>query len=378
MTAPAVVLVPISGQSLSIGSHGTPPIDLVGEYPTHVVRTEHSGSSNTKFYPCGYDIFEAENRQVPGVSLGYRLHEWMQVHRYRGHQQPVAVCTYGRGGTTIVSLSEGGIGTYETLMVKVDDHVTFAGRRSRSVECPAFIWVQGESDYVTDTSRAAYLVALEAYQANAEGDIQAKLGRASAIPLICTQTSSWSAPGVAKSSPTIGLAQLDAHDANPGVIIVACPQYPFGYDTDEIHLLPASYYHLGEVLARVLIAVMKGETWEPLRPLSAAFTSTTQGVCQFNVPVEPLVFDTTTVAAQTNQGFTYTDDAGRTLSSVALGADGTSVEFTISGAAGGNPRLRYGFQNQYGNLADSEAQVSEHDGARLRNWCVHFEQSVTA
>jgi hypothetical protein len=134
---------------------------------------------------------------------------------------------------------------------------------------------------------------------------------------------------------------------------------------------------LGEAHGYANAALRETGSVPVLQPVSASYSGGVVTV-QFDVPVEPLQWDTTTVASQTDYGFTVESDSGaETITSVDLGGDGTSVEITLSGTPGANLRARYGFDTQYGNLRDSETRTSVYDGETLANWLVHSEIAVS-
>lgn len=225
--------------------------------------------------------------------------------------------------------------------------------------------VHGEKDTGDGVSASTYAGYLNEWQSDYDTDIKAETLQTEDVLAVVSQVNSW--PEYPVSGPTVGLGQLAESISNPNVIM-AGPKYQLGYSPDEIHMSAAGYERLAIMHVRAHLA---GPSWTPLQPASATIDGTTITV-QFDVPVTPLQFDTTTVAAQTNQGFTVVSDSGaETISGVALGVDGTSVEITLSGTPGANPKVRYGFASQYGNLCDSETDDS------LANWCVHFEQAVT-
>lgn len=342
----------VTGQSLAIG-----PADIKtasAPYPDNVFRARTSGQLIPLF---------AMTYETPGLALA------ASVHAGRG-SGTVSMAVSALDGARYTALKKG-TATYANaiaICANTVDTVT------------AVHVVHGEADTRDAVAPATYQGYLDEWQSDYDTDIKATTGQVSDVAMILAQTCSWPAyaalSGVDHAS--IGLAQLKAHRDN-AAITLACPAYQLAGKADGIHLTGAGSHHLGELMARAHLAVIDGAGWDPLMPLSVVRTGSVV-VVEFAVPVAPLVFDTTTVAAQTNYGFEYHDDSdSATISSVVLGANGTSVEITLSGVpSGSNPHVSYGYSaGKLGNLRDSETAASTLDGTRLANWCVHFSDPVT-
>lgn len=353
----------VSGQSLALGVDGTPVISTTSEYPSNTWRTLTSN-----FAPLGAN--PSPSQQWPAAAIAYRLYDkWNLAKR-------VAVDTGAVGATAIAGLSKGST-AYNTNITAVTNAFAICAAQRRPHRVRAVHWFQGEEDQSLNTPYATYRAALAQLQADYDADIKAITGQSAAVQLITYQVNSWHNYPSGHDDPTIGLAQLDEAIANANVHL-STPTYHLEHYTDGVHLVPAGYYHLGELCARAHAAVF-GAGWDCLRPISATRVGAVTTV-QFNVPVGPLRFDTAIVAAQTNMGFTYTDSSSPpAISSVVLGGDGTSVVVTLASTpTGTGKKIRYGWLNTMkGNLCDSETAVSVYDAVRLSNWCVHFDQAVT-
>lgn len=238
--------------------------------------------------------------------------------------------------------------------------------------------IHGEADQRDATTRAQYQADLNEWQSDYATDIDAITSQSTQPFLVICQVNSWPQySATAATGPTIGLAQLDAHLANSKVHLIG-PKYQLGYDTtDYIHLTAQGYARLAQLHRRALQRIIAGTFAGPLYPVSAVRSGTTVTV-QFNVPEGNLALDTTLVSAQTNYGFQWKDDSNSaSISSVTLGADHTSVVITLNTTpTGANPKVRYGFITQFGNLRDTSTDTYT-DGAGMHNWCVHFSQAVT-
>ncbi len=342
----------LTGQSLAIG-----PTDIktaAAPYPDNVFRARTSGQLIPMF---------AMTYETPALALAASVHEG------RG-TGTVSMAVSALDGAVYTSIKKG-TATYANAIAVCSNLVDTVN---------AVHVVHGEADTRFAVTPATYQGHLDEWQSDYDTDIKAATGQVSDVAMILAQTCSWPAyvalSGVAHAS--IGLAQLDAHRDN-AAITLACPAYQLAGNADGIHLTGAGSHHLGELMARAHLAVVDGAGWNPLMPLSAIRTGAVI-VVEFDVPVAPLVFDTTTVSAQTDYGFTYHDDTdSASIDSVALGGNGTSVEITLTATPSGtNPHVGYGYTStKFGNLRDSETAVSTLDATPLANWCVHFYEPVT-
>jgi hypothetical protein len=165
------------------------------------------------------------------------------------------------------------------------------------------------------------------------------------------------------------------------------------------HLTNTSYRQMGEYFAKAYRSVIiEGKPWIPLRPQPASITCTEHAVdVAFDVPVPPLVFDTTLVAQAKAYGFSVVNGSGKVvpISSVSLTGP-SSVHIALGSAiSGSNNRLQYAYGSDgyptcppsaltcngsqtgpRGNLRDSDSTRSLY-GNKLYNWAVQFEEPCT-
>ena len=127
-----------------------------------------------------------------------------------------------------------------------------------------------------------------------------------------------------------------------------------------------------------------------LQPTSVNYNGANEVTVNFNVPVSPMVRDTTytnvNTPAPADWGFRIRDGSGETVAikniqivgdavKITTGttiASGTfrSVDYALTGF--GKTKV-YGEQPR-GQLRDSEKLASIIDGKPLYNWCVHFRE----
>lgn len=239
-----------------------------------------------------------------------------------------------------------------------------------------------------------YGLSMRQWQADYQAEIQRVTGVTDPIPMFHSQISEWTCPIMGSNATAVSpYALLAEAEANPTKTILVCPRYMLphavvGADFPGLHLSNEGNRWLGEYYAKAYKkVVVDGQTWTPLKPRSitrdgAVITAV------FDVPVPPLVLDTTLVSNPGNYGFEFTDDSGSPPTIMQVQVTGPdTVTITLSRVpTGGNQRLRYAYTGvpgnpagpttgPRGNLRDSDPTPSLY-GYTLYNWCVHFDKPV--
>jgi hypothetical protein len=284
-------------------------------------------------------------------------------------------------GASLAQISKGGNYQGYYSFTNAIAHVTAANTLEANYEFFGVALVHGETDESLGT--ATYATDTLALYNDYNTDIKAITGQAADIKMFTCQTSS--ATYYNKTEGMIPPLQLQAAEDNPTKIFMVCPKYFLEY-ADGLHLRGEYQRILGQYYAKALRAVYISGTWKPLSPLSVDRASNVITIV-FNVPVGPIVFDTTVVSNPGNYGFTYTDDASSaTVSSVAI-VSANTIEVTLSATpTGANKKIKYAMNGTSGNkagprtgcrgnLRDSDTTDSYY-GADLYNWCVHFTKTV--
>ena len=273
----------------------------------------------------------------------------------------------GIGATTISQLNKG-TSYYTRLMADIQYGYNLAQAAGKTYKCLSLSWIQGESDGATAIS--TYVAALNQLQIDFDTDVKAITGQTETVTLITYQT---------KAGGNATLAQLQASNTYPN-IVMAGPHYHLA-KTDGTHFtgLSSKIYgaYLGLVYKRVVI---DGVPWAPVKPISI-YRQGTLIYARFNVPTGPLVFDSTTVAGQPNNGFTLTDSGGTpiTVNSATLVGPNT-VRIVAASTVPAGAKLQYGLSTGLGNIRDSQGLTKIFGGGGINypmhNWCVAFEQSI--
>ena len=375
-----------TGQSLSVGSQGTPILSTTQPFENvmFVTGVRAGGTGLTSFVPLVETGVETMSAGMSSLITDLARNDTLKGKPAPKNDHRLLVSCHGVGGTAYVGLKKGTV-AYQNGMAQVTAGMALAKAASLTYVVRAVTNVHGESDHVA--MNATYEQDLVDWQKDYETDVKAATGQTEPIPMFHTQMSSWTKYGQATSA--IPQAQLDASTKSGGKIVMVGPKYFLSYVADGVHLSAQGYRHMGEYYAKAYRrVVLEGKAWEPVRPKTVTLAGDTIRVV-FHVPTPPLVFDTTLVAAAANRGFEYTDDSGAppAIASVALdGPDAVTIKLAAAPSAAAKKRVRYAFTGvagatggpttgARGTLRDSDATPSR-NGSPLWNWAVHFDAPV--
>lgn len=221
----------------------------------------------------------------------------------------------------------------------------------------------GEADETT--ARAVYNADLIELQRDCASVCRKITGQGFDPLILLSQNSSFTESG----SSTSTLAQFEVARDNPTTFVFSGPKYQLPY-SDTRHLTSAGYRRLGEY---------HGLAWKRKRAGSvvATFPRTAVRVgavitITCDVPVAPLVIDTSLVTDPGNYGVAYVQTGGtpRTISSVAI-AGGNQVIVTLSGDPGSPTSEQVTFAL---NAATGAGGGGPTTGARC---CIHDSTTTT-
>ena len=374
-----------TGQSLSVGSQGTPILSTTQPYDNKMFATgvRAGGTGLTSLVPLVETGVETMSAGMSTLITSLAETETLKGKPAPKNTHRLLVSCHGIGGTAYAGLKKG-TSAFTNGMAQATAGQALAKAAGMTYVVRAVTNVHGESDHIAQN--AQYEQNLVEWQKDYETDVTAITGQKEPIPMLHTQMSSWTKYGQATS--IIPSAQLAASVKSNGKIVMVGPKYFLAYAPDGVHLNAAGYRHMGEYYAKVYRhVILVGKTWEPVRPKSITRAGNVIRVV-FHVPSPPLVFDTTLVSAIANQGFEYTDDSGAppAITKVSLdGPDAVKIELAAA-PTGGGQRVRYAFTGTAGaiggptagprgNLRDSDATPSK-NGSPLYDWAVHFDEPV--
>jgi hypothetical protein len=313
-----------------------------------------------------------------------------------------------------------GTTTYANILAEVTQAKSLATAAGWSHCVRAMCVLHGEAD--ENLSNANYWQNLLTWQANYEADIQAITGQFNPVPFLLLQLSSFTVAYHNKTQGIIPMQQIRAWKTNPSRIIPCTASYfiPHTQDTGE-HLFPDGYRLVGQYMARVYSALLRGKQWWPLYPKWNRIAKIgKQVVIPFYVPEPPLVFDTTTLSqpsfvSGSMYGFEVYDSNNNpiTISSAQIvGKEQDTVVLNLATDPGNGASVAYAFtapvgtfagpNGPRGNLRDSSQDYSYYpffvdrmagvngaphanypgypaaDGnpVPMWNWCLHFKEPI--
>jgi hypothetical protein len=249
--------------------------------------------------------------------------------------------------------------------------------------------IHGETDAFNGRSRANYLADLQDWVGNYNAQSRDNTAWSSPRPMFVSQFGTnlrWNG-STEEQGIAIALAQMDAHQLGANIYLVG-PRYMIPV-ADGTHATSAGYRWLGEYMGKVARKVVKESVaWKPLYPASWIRAGANLDVT-FNVPVSPLVLDSSVVSDPGNSGFSYIDDSasGVTVSSISITGATTVRVILSSSTLGTNPRFRIaGVQPTLtggpasaarSTLRDSDPEVGILSGLPLYNYACTFEGAIT-
>lgn len=373
-----------TGQSLSVGAVGSPPLSIKQPYANLMFEQGviPGGTALVKLVPLVETAVETMSSGMANDATKSAREVLFKGLTPPRDDHVVLVSCHGVGGQPYSALKKGTV-PYANGIAQTKAAKTIADGSKRTYVVRVVTNVHGESDHVA--MNANYDKDLLQWQSDYETDVKAITGQTSSIPMLHTQMSSFTKYGQATSA--IPQLQLDASRASGGKVVLVGPKYTSIYSSDGVHLTNAGYREMGEYYAKVYRqVVLEKKAWLPLGPKTIKREGTAITV-DFDVPSPPLVLDTTLVSDPGSFGFEVVDDGKPAkIASVSL-AGSTSVKIVLAAAPAGAVRVRYAFTGiagaaggaktgARGNLRDSDATTSAYGPMKLYNWCVHFDQAV--
>jgi hypothetical protein len=356
-----------NGQSLSVGSRGTPIIgtkqpfnnlklnDATGKYALDSTGTltlvplvepiRPLCATGSSPYPCniyGETPHNALSIELTTMAKAAGAADYVTLHSVVGQgAQPMSVIDKGGSGNA-----------YDAGLSEARSFERMAAAASKSFGYVAVVFTHGEAD---NNIASTYEAALYKLAQDYDADLKTITGQTQSVPLIASQQMSSPPTGNAMSNTPLGgtaLAVWKAGVDHPGQVICAGPKYQYRYyssdgATTDPHLYAAGYRRLGEKYAEIIDTVMnRGIAWSPLQPTSASLSGASLTIA-FHVPSPPLAWEpslafSTTVAAWKNgRGFEVVDSTGPiAITNAAISAN--NVILTLASApTGSGLRVRY-------------------------------------
>ncbi|WP_147127821.1 sialate O-acetylesterase [Shimia ponticola] len=374
------------GQSLSTGKDANPALSLAQPYSNVMFNggalpgaTDGAAEDDPSLYASFVPLVEETEETPVSGAVNYAR----TLAAIENGEDPNAVAilgaALGKGGAPIAGLSKG--------TTHYDD-VILAGALQGMVaidpqyKLTAFGWLQGEADQTNQTDKATYKAALLQLQQDIEADAQAQTGQTEPVYCLTYQTNKDTI-----ERTDVPAAQLELARESDRIFLVT-PLYHLPFAAGGLHLSAVGSKWAGAYAGRALKQLGDGKVPDRIDPISATVRGSTLTM-RFDVPVLPLRFDRTAMAATIDNGFRVVDSAG-TVAIDSMTIQGRDVVFELAAMPSGATVLRYGHDytgaglliaNQNGgsgNLRDSAPEVERIDGVDrpLHNVCPQFEIPV--
>lgn len=312
------------GQSLSNGSDAPANVDtpINGVYMFGTIHGNwYSTTENQTITPLNM----TNQSQHPIASAGNVFANLLRQHC--SNDIGIILGSYGTGGQSIAQLmstarqqeikeDEGyeydcvSSGKYAVFEEQVDKIAASVGAESKTISCPAIVYLQGERDYYSDASlgfdieqpgsnAAAYSSGgdkdkYKRYMSMLKEDMQNKVMTAygqTTKPLFCIYQVSGAF--VQNTDGTINVAQLEFAQENEDVILIQTPYFVPNYNSG--HLTTNGYRWLGEYIGKAIFeSVCNRSKSFPLIPIDFDYENNNIIRIKLNKAVNGLTVDTFT------------------------------------------------------------------------------------
>lgn len=393
-----VLAIPVYGQSLALGEEAIRITDFDSLSATyrHTILTENLDEefgylSDTHFKQWMKNVLN-DRRRAFELSI-YGMSEVLASYlNSKGSADSLLICTFpgGQGGTGIGDLGRGSK-PYKKFIEEIKKAYQKAQDKGWEFEVPAFCWMQGEDDLVWSKSKN-YKKELKKFQTDLSNDIKAITKQQKDVICVTYQTNCLTlSEGFDENSflsreTAVPQGQIELVRDDP-MFMASGPTYPYSFIEERVHLDGISQKRLGYLAGLSIIRILESKPGKGLIPEQFSVRGDTV-IVKFNIPVPPLVLDTTAVKKAANYGFSVIDSTNNNiLIKVILENDilkllckrtpsGTKVRYAVNGVKDKN-----GYRDgPRGNLRDSQgSNVTAsilNKSYRLDNWCFQFDTLI--
>lgn len=323
----------------------------------------------------------------------------------------------GEGGRSIERLMKqctNGTNYYTTeFLDTINSAKSAVDTIDKTISCPAIFFMQGEYNYVNltgaglepDTDATSDKDQYKQYLMQLKNDMQADIMETygqSKKPLFFIYQVAGSY--INRKDMSITMAQIEFAEENDDVFLMnstyGMPDYNGG------HLSTNGYRWYGEMMAKSMYQVFENrKQWNGLE-LANIQIDGEKVLCDFRVPVLPLIFDTWTKEEKTNNGFrVFKDDSEVTIEDISIEENRViittnteltgTIEVTYAGqgpTGSGNLRDSDTFNSMYTYYDDRESAPDKRENYTpkdkdgnyiygkkypMYNWANHFYKKIT-
>lgn len=379
-------MIPIFGQSLSVGAAATPCITKQSKYPagimfsTGLLASQKEVDYFSEFVPLqerdgGVTEDSAGTGETVASGCLEQTIELIQKenginaysHFWDSHKFLFVSC--GVGSKTISELMTE---YYQGLINAIKGGLNVAVKKQYTFNVPAIIYIQGETDQKAEgTDYESYKKQLSEFATNFNLAVKGITGQKNDVKVILYQTCSQNIVSTIKY-PTFTNTAMDIPTAQMELVrdndmFVACnPAYILDHSEKEmIHLTSVGEKMMGAYCGISLYSILlRDRKIIGLTPNSFSVDGNNIKI-KYNVPVPPLQFNTSFVKGVENKGFAVLNSSDNDIiKNVSVYDDEVTIECTE------NPlgcKLYYGFngtayrdgrkEGSRGNLCDSADKI---------------------
>lgn len=370
----------LDGQSLAAGWDSRPIRTVEAPDPANLMlggSVHSSADRSQRWVPVGEPVFTPLAETVVGPHGETVLSQaLLRLRAAMVAAGEVSGCQFvasqvGYGGRTIEMLSKGARNQeYRRIPGAARAVRNAAAREGGAYALAAFIWIQGEHNYLgakgSTTDRQVYKDLFAQLVADIRADCQYGIAQQD-LPFPTFLCQSGSQYTVDATGLSIGLAQWDISREQPHCYLVT-PTYPF--PDHGGHLTANGEAWMGQLVGKAMARVIvEQKPWRPLAPLSLLVRDA-EILISYDVPCPPLVFRDCYYWKKAmmfpTRGFRVFDDEGfiaiRAVEIVAPRVIRIRLARATSAAA--HPTVRYAGQEHHkshrghGNVCDSDATVA--------------------
>ena len=365
-----VTMIPIFGQSLSVGVDALPVISTSAKYKAEIMFNGGVLAENkaVNFFTSFQSLHES-NVETPASGIADKIIEQIQKDEgisvnsdyWNTHQILFVSC--GKGAQNISELMSG---YYTGLQNAIQGAKNICDNLGLTLNVPCWVFIQGETDQVDDTSYSDYKTALITLQTNFNTYVKSVTGQENNIKCVLYQVGGQNIAGDIKY-PTytntdimnVPLAHMHLVRDNDN-FVASTPVYVCTHNNRSYHLTGEGSKMLGEYCGIACKSIMFGEKSPTgLVPLSYTISDNTLSIV-YDVPVPPIRIDTEWVNEVAHYGYVLLNSNDEDIiSSVSVFNDTVTIECTESPI---NAMLFYGFngtQRYDGRIAGSRGNICD-------------------
>ncbi len=393
-----VLAIPVYGQSLALGEEAIRITDFDSLSVTyrHTILTENLDEkfgylSDTHIKQWIKSVLN-DRRRAFELSI-YGMSEVLASYlNSKGSADSLLICTFpgGQGGTGIEDLGRGSK-PYKKFLEEIEKAYRKARDKGWKFEVPAFCWMQGEDDIVWSKSRN-YKKDLKKFQTDLNNDIKAITKQQKDVICVTYQTNcltlseEFDENNFLSRETVVPQGQIELIRDDP-MFMASGPTYPYSFIAERVHMDGISQKRLGYLAGLSIIRLLESKPGKGLIPEQFSIHGDTV-IVKFNIPVPPLVLDTTAVKKAVNYGFSVIDSTNNNILTKVImeknilkllckrAPSGAKVRYAVNGIKGKNG-YQYGPR---GNLRDSQGSCLTADilnkSYPLDNWCFQFDTLV--